>query len=82
MKEEKLQLSSDHPALVIFDNSKAQTTFSILKLYSHELDIVLLMAYNLWIYLLINLQKIFYICSFSPGMPRSYMHNYKSNLLR
>ena len=44
-KRKELQLSSDHPALLIFDNFKAQTTSSILKLLdSHKLDIVLLPA--------------------------------------
>jgi len=41
----ELKLSSDHPALRIFDNFKAQTTSSILKfLDSHNLDVVLLPA--------------------------------------
>ena len=44
-KRKELKLSSDHPALLIFDNFNAQTTSSILKfLDSHNLDIVLLPA--------------------------------------
>ena len=40
-----LKLSHDHPALLIFDNFKAQTTSSFLELLgSYNLDIVLLQA--------------------------------------
>ena len=44
-KRKELKLSSDHPALLIFDNFKAQKTSSILKFMDgHNLDIVLLPA--------------------------------------
>ena len=44
-KREELQLRHDQPALLIFDNFKAQTTSSFLKLLdSYNLDIVLLPA--------------------------------------
>ena len=44
-KRKELNLSNDHPALLIFDNFKAQTTPNILKfLDSHNLDIVSLPA--------------------------------------
>ena len=44
-KRKVLNLSHDHPALLIFDNFKAQTTSSFLELFdSYNLDIVLLPA--------------------------------------
>ena len=44
-KRKELKLSHDRPALLIFDNFKAQTTSSLLKLLdSHNVNVVLLPA--------------------------------------
>ena len=85
-KRKELKLPHDQPALLIFDNFKAQTTSSILKLLdSHNLDIVLLPA-NCTdrlqpLDLSINkAAKDFYVCSSKNSTPRNYIYSCRGKL--
>jgi len=87
-KRKELKLSIDHPALLIFDNFKAQTTSSILKFWMVIIWIlfccllIALTGYSCWIYQLIIPPKIFCAHSFRTGIPKNCTNNYKNNLLK